>query len=82
MPAPKTEPDETDAFLASLGLRAQLPPPPDPGGILTAQEWGERLRIGLCHTRRLVREAADKAQPLPDGSRVVRLGRTYRIIAA
>lgn len=49
---------------------------------LTTPEWSRLRRIGLCLAKRLVREAADKGQLLPDGSRVVRLGSRYRILAA
>jgi hypothetical protein len=82
MPASQPAADDVDTFMTSLGLRPQLPSPPDPGATLTVEEWSARLRIGVWFARRLVREAADKGQPLPDGFRVVRLGRTYRIIAA
>lgn len=82
LPAPQTATNDADAFLASLGLRPQLPSPSDPGMVLTVEEWSARLRIGVWFARRLVREATDSGRPLPDSSRVVRLGRTYRIIAA
>jgi hypothetical protein len=82
MTASTTKPDDADAFLATLGLPAKQSPPVDRQTVLTVPEWAEQSRISLCHARRLAREAADQAKPLPDGRLAARFGRTFRILAA
>jgi ABC-type Fe3+-hydroxamate transport system substrate-binding protein len=79
MTASTTKPDDAAAFLASLGIPTV---PVDRRAVLTIPEWAAQFRISASHARRLAREAADQAKPLPDGRLAARFGRTYRIVAA